>query len=568
MVPNNMLGSQPFCDVLVSSFQAKLNRKNLINHMKTIQQTMINTLRGHELSHRSAKHIQSKILKIRLEIIVVFAIVGWFLSPQASAQSANATTMFNGYNNAFLVTSGSSAYYKTALNNTANDGTWTESLDIQGAEDAYEVSGSAAQQTLVNNLCATWLVNNPPPWSWDGWNDDIGWFTITLARGYQMTGTANFLTQAEYGFNYAFGRGWDTQYNGGGIWEQNPSYAGGTTLEKCALSNDSLGKTACMLYQSTGNITYLNEAEQIYAWVWHNLYNPSTGEVYAGIYTNGVVDTGTAVYNQGTFIDFANLLYECGAGGTYLNDAKMAIQFTENNLTSGGILSNNAGYLNTWADEFARGIGHVCGYTPSLWSTYYPFMSNNANSAWNNRRTDYNITWNAWNQATPVVNNTIPTTCVSAVAMLEFTPASQPPASPAGTHAVINKYSRLALDDPGFSTGNGTNIDQWGYNGGSNQKWTFTQNSDGSYTIINQNSGKALEDPGFGTANGTKVDQWTSNSGTNQHWTVTPNQDGTYTIINKTSGLALEDPGFSTANGTQMDQWANNNGPNQCWILQ
>jgi hypothetical protein len=501
-------------------------------------------------------------------LILIFIFSFLFTSYLATAQSPNAKAALSGYNNAFLVTSGNTAYYKTALNNAANDGTWTESLDIQGAEDAYEVSGNSSQQTLVNNLCATWLVNTPPPWSWDGYNDDIGWFTITLARGYQMTGTANFLTQAEYGFNYAFGRGWDTQYNGGGIWEENPSYAGNTTLEKTALANDSLGKTACMIYQSTGNTTYLNQAEQIYAWVWHNIYNPSTGEVYAGVYTNGTIDTGTAVYNQGTFIDFANLLYECGAGGTYLNDAKMAIQFTENNLTQGGILSNNAGYLNTWADEFARGIGHVCGYTPSLWSSYYQFMLNNANAAWNNRRTDYNITWNAWNQPTPIVANQIPSQCVSAVAMQQFTPATEPPTVISGTHAVINKFSRLALDDTGYSTGNGTNMDQWVYSSQANQEWTFSQNCDGSYTIINEFSGKALDDPGFGNTNGTKVDQWTSNGGKNQHWNVTPNQDGSYTIINSFSNLALEDPGFSTANGTLMDQWGNSGGPNQRWILQ
>ena len=536
--------------------------------MKPIPLNIKNVFIKRVLADETYNLFERKFAELKSGIIAgtLFACLSYGLTPSASAQSATATTALNDFNSAYLITSGSSAYYKAALNSTTPDGTWAASLDIQGEEDAFEVSGNPAQQTLVNNLCATWLVNTPPPWSWDGYNDDIGWFTITLARGYQMTGTANFLTQAEYGFNFAFGRGWDTTYDGGGIWEEQPANDSGAP-EKTALANDSLGKTACLLYQSTGNVTYLNDAEQIYAWVWHHIYNPSTGEVYAGIWTNGVVDTGTAVYNQGTFIDFANLLYECGAGITYLNDAQMAIQFTQNNLTDGGILNNSASYLNTWADEFARGIGHVCGYTPSLWSTYYPFMQANANAAWSNRRTDYNITWNAWAQATPETAGMIPNWCVSAVAMQQFTPAAQPPTI-VGTHAIINKFSRLALDDPGFSTANGTDMDQWGYNGGANQKWTISQNSDGTYTILNEYSGLALEDPGFGTANGTKVDQWGSNGGANQHWTITPNQDGSYTILNKYSGLALEDAGFSTANGTDMDQWGSNNGANQRWIFQ
>jgi len=513
----------------------------------------------------TASNVLKKMNELQLYIFVL--VVSCCLPRWASAQSATATAAINDFNSAYLVTSGTTVYYKSALNSTSPDGTWAGSLDIQGAEDAYEVSGSSTLQTLVNNLCATWLANNPPPWSWDGYNDDIGWFTISLARGYQMTGTANFLTQAEYGFNYAFGRGWDTNFNGGGIWEENPSYAGGSTLEKTALANDSLGKTAVMLYQSTGNTTYLNEAEQIYAWVWHHIYDPSTGEVYTGIYTNGVVDTGADVYNQGTFADFANLLYECGAGSTYLNDAENALNYAKNNETDNGIFNNTASYLNTWADEYARAIGHVCGYTPSLWSTYYPFMLANANSAWNNRRTDYNITWNGWATPTPETNNMIPNWCVSAVAMQQFTPATQPPTSITGTHYVINKYSRLALDDPAYSTGNGTNMDQWGYNGGANQQWVFDENSDGSYTILNKYSGLALDDPGWGTENGTKVDQWGYNGGSNQHWIVFPNQDGSYSIINEYSGLALEDPGFSTVNGTLMDQWVNNDGPNQRWIL-
>jgi hypothetical protein len=536
-----------------------------------MQQNSMNADIRRELLINTSSNVKTKNTKLRLGLIAACAIVGCGLSEHAAAQSQspNAAAAINAFNNAFLVTSGNSAYYKQALNNGNADGTWVASLDIQGEEDAYEVSGSAASRTLVNNLCATWLVNTPPPWAWDGWNDDIGWFTITLARGYQMTGTANFLTQAEYGFNFAYNRGWDTQFNGGGIWEQQPAnMPPGQLADKEALSNDSLGKVACMIYQSTGDSGYLTKAEQIYDWVWHHIYNPSTGQVYTGIAQNGTVNTGTAVYNQGTFIDFANLLYEITGNVNYLNDAKKAIQFTQNNLTSGGILSNGATYLNTWADEFARGIGHVCRYTPSLWSTYYPFMINNANAAWNNRRTDYNITWNAWNQATPIVNNQIPSQCVSAVAMQQFTPATQPGSGGgiAGTHVIINQANGLAIDN-GSSTTQGAGMLQWGSNGGSQQKWNFTQNSDTSWNIINQYSGQALDDPGSSTANGTRMVQWGSNGGSNQKWWVDVQSNGHYKIWNQASSAALDNDN-QTTNGTPLIQWGWNGGANQLWILQ
>lgn len=480
--------------------------------------------------------------------------------------STTASNSISSFNSALLYTSNSTAYYKDALDNSSPDGFWSQALDIQGEEDAFEATGSSSEQTTIIDLENTFLSQNPPPWSWDGWNDDIGWVSLALIRAYQMTGTANFLTQAEYGFNYAYGRGWDTDFNGGGIWEEQPADDSNPPV-KSPLSNDSLGKTACIIYQTTGNSTYLTEAEQIYSWVRSHLFNPSTGEVYASIETNGIVISSPAVYDQGTFTDFANLLYEITGNTTYSNDAVAAIQYTMANLThDGGIMSDSAAGLNTWQDEFARGIGHFVAYN-NLWSTYYPFMLTNANAAWSCRRTDLNISWNGWDSQTPTNNTFIANNFVSAVAMLQVTPATQPTPI-AGAHFVYNKYSGLVLDDPASATTNGAIMDQWGYNGGANQKWTFSKNSDGTYTITNETSNMVLEDPGFSESNGTKIDQWASNGGENQHWIVDPGEDGCYTILNAYSGLALEDPGYSTANGTQIDQWGYNNGANQRWRLQ
>ena len=38
--------------------------------------------------------------------------------------------------------------------------------------------------------------------------------------------------------------------------------------------------------------------------------------------------------------------------------------------------------------------------------------------------------------------------------------------------------------------------------------------------LVNPASGKCLDDPGFNTANGTQLDLWTCNGGTNQQWTI------------------------------------------------
>lgn len=325
--------------------------------------------------------------------------------------------MINSYNNAFLVNSN---YYKVSINNgnkyaNANGSPWQASLCILAMEDAYERTGSAGHKTLVNNLCNQWLADTPPPWTWDGWNDDIGWFTMALIRGYQITGTANFLTQARYGFDMAWARGWDTQYNGGGIWEQQPDKTpAGSPIDKEPLSNNSLGIVACLIYQSNHDQWYLDRATQIYDWMWHHLYNPNNGQVYASIDRNNNVNQSTAVYNQGTFVDFANYLYQITGNVNYYNDAKRAIDYTRNNMTSGGIITNNRTDLDTWADTFARGLGHFCRDNRQ-WGTYYSWMVQNANAIMSSRRTDYNITYNGWGQGTPYDNNLKSTQFASAV---------------------------------------------------------------------------------------------------------------------------------------------------------
>lgn len=350
------------------------------------------------------------------------------ITSQAAHLSVVAPTLadlqMDAFNKAYLVQTNGVTYYAISLSNSAPDGTWTFSLDIEGAEDAFERTQSPQQRQLVNNLLTTWLIQTPPPWSWDGWNDDIGWFSLALVRGYQMTGNGNFLAQAEYGFDYAYSRGWDTNFNGGGIWEQQPADVNGPP-GKNPLACDSLLQTVCMIYQSTSNAMYLARAEQIYSWVRTNLFNPNTGQVYGNFTTNGIADNSANLYNQGTFLDCANLLHNITGQRVYYDDSLKAVEYTRNNLTVNGIFNNGAPWLNTWAAEFARGMGHFVKDN-NLWSTYYPWMLANANAAWGCRRTDYNVSWSAWTQPTPTNIDIIANWAVNAVAMMQATPQSEP----------------------------------------------------------------------------------------------------------------------------------------------
>lgn len=76
--------------------------------------------------------------------------------------------MYEAYNNAFLYTSGSTAYYKKTLADSDEDGSWTEDLDIDVVLDAYEVTGDGDKLALLSDLLTTWLTYNPSPWNGDG----------------------------------------------------------------------------------------------------------------------------------------------------------------------------------------------------------------------------------------------------------------------------------------------------------------------------------------------------------------------------------------------------------------
>ncbi|MFZ0589441.1 MAG: glycosyl hydrolase family 28-related protein, partial [Bryobacteraceae bacterium] len=85
-----------------------------------------------------------------------------------------------------------------------------------------------------------------------------------------------------------------------------------------------------------------------------------------------------------------------------------------------------------------------------------------------------------------VSNNTIKPNSCPANLPNPIPPTPPPPPDPSGpiangTYMIMNAYSQLWLDDPGFAV-NPIQIIQWSNNGGTNQHWNFTLNSSGYYT--------------------------------------------------------------------------------------
>jgi Ricin-type beta-trefoil lectin domain len=116
--------------------------------------------------------------------------------------------------------------------------------------------------------------------------------------------------------------------------------------------------------------------------------------------------------------------------------------------------------------------------------------------------------------------------------------------------------SNRCLDVPGVATANGTFLEIWDCNGGSNQQWNYLSNGE-----LQVYGNKCLDVAGYAKAPGTKVEIWDCNGGTNQQWNLNP--DGT--IVGRDSGLCLDVTANGTANGTAVEIWTCNGGSNQQW---
>jgi hypothetical protein len=124
------------------------------------------------------------------------------------------------------------------------------------------------------------------------------------------------------------------------------------------------------------------------------------------------------------------------------------------------------------------------------------------------------------------------------------------------TAPITGTGSGRCVDVPNQSETNGTQVELWDCNGGSNQQWTKTAADE-----LRVYGSSCLDASGQGTNPGTKVDIWACDGGANQKWTIHDN--GTITGVQ--SGLCLDATGGGTANGDLLQLWTCNGGSNQKW---
>jgi autotransporter-associated beta strand protein len=335
-------------------------------------------------------------------------------SMSASAFTTNdANTIFNAYSNAFYYRSGTNGWFEN--NQTGGNSPtyfWGQAEEIECVIDAYEWSSNTTYQAMITNLLNGFIKNNGSSWSYNTYNDDIMWAAIAFARGGVDTGNFNYCSIAKANFDACYARAWDTNLGGGLYWD-----TGNWTKNACV--NGPATIAACLLYHIYGDVNYLNKATNIYAWQRSVLVNTNTGAIYDSIQTNGAINTWSSTYNQGTFIGAANFL-----GQT--NDAALAANYTMNNMAGGGILpqygtdNNNSGFnaiFIRWMTRFIKDRG--------LNNIYQPWLQDNANAAWNMRRSTDNLSWCQWLRYSPSGTSFYSWDCISSMEVLQTVPPTQ-----------------------------------------------------------------------------------------------------------------------------------------------
>ena len=516
---------------------------------------------------------------IRLNVaglILALAVLTALHSPAVYAQNQSVTPFeadatYDAYNKNFLVQSNGYTYYNLKLNSvgTSKARLWVAALDIAVTEDHYDRTHDAESRQLISALLDTFETDfgDGKNWSYDGWNDDIGWMVNAFLRGYRITGNPEYLTVAKNNYDMAIKRGWDDTL-GGGIYENS------TKKGKEALSNDPFVWEGVWLYEDTGDIAYLTKAEVIYDWVRTHLFNYTNsdnaigvpGRIRQGVKADGTVDGGDNFYNSGSFLEAANALYGATGNSEYYSDAIVLITHV---IRAGPILHNRSeGQENQWAYWFVKGLSDFCTDN-NLWSKYYPWLLGNANAAWSERDT-LNLTWNDWTSPTSdegadsVSTNSGPSAMSmgSAVAIWQLLNVPQ-------QSMIVNRYSGLCMDLIDGNPANDSLIEQCFPSASldPNQHWMLVP-ADGHYAIISAATGMAATILTGSTTNGATLVQrpYAINDATLQ-FDLAPQSNGWYLLRNVNSGLYLNDYHAARTNDAPIVQWSANGLANQNWKL-
>ncbi len=341
---------------------------------------------------------------------------------------------YDGFNNTFLdankhIYKTNTTYQAAVDRHNGAAAIWCQPIYWDMAMNAYKLAKADKNKERIKSskmLCEQIFAGNKMQYAQfnfddnnenTGWfiYDDIMWWTISLARGYELFGNKEYLKLSEASFSrvwYGSDKVGDTgsydKEKGGMIWQWQPIHnpkPNKSSDGKMACINFPVVVAALTLYnnvpknrkestekspkQQTRN-QYLAKGKEIYEWGVENLLNKKTGQIADSRHGNSPA-WKAHVYNQATFIGASVLLYKATNEKRYLDNAILATDYTFNEMSS-------KQHILPFEDGIEQGIytAIFAQYVAMLvydygQTQYIPYLKNNINTGWANRDKTRNI---------------------------------------------------------------------------------------------------------------------------------------------------------------------------------
>ena len=407
---------------------------------------------------------------------------------QTDGWDDNLAWMVNAYLQGYLLT-GNSSYLSEAeagWNNGYNQG-WNTTV----------AGGGIWENTTYASKCA--LSNDP--FVWEG------------VQLYLATGTSTYLTKAEA--IYAWVR--SNLVNATG--SSSSTYGAPGQVNGCVGSNGQLQgqsdnvydaggfvEAASSLYRATGTAQYASDAQLTIKHIMGEgsviPYDNSgeSGHQWEYWFTRGLSDYATETSSWGTY-------------QTYLQDnanAAWSERSSTDNIT-----------WNDWSDPTSTSGSdpNEMSSAAAVWQ-HLPPPALNLSGTWQIQNVNSGMAVNVDAGSTANGAEIIqwPFSSGATNAEWTFVPTS------GGYYQIKNVNSGEVINVSAASGLSEATIVQWPAESmiPGNDQWYPVQNPDGSYSFYNLNSYQALEVPGFSTTEGTQLDQYFGNFGTNQEFRLVP----------------------------------------------
>lgn len=326
------------------------------------------------------------------------------LGPPSVDKKDSATIAIDAFNGAFYDKTFGVYYATTAREKRA--AIWTQAMYWDMLTNAYK---RTEDSKYLNSLDDLFKGMNRQYANFDWHNkgewfiyDDIMWWVISLARGYELTENKTYLELSKSGFERVWSgsdvvgdKGSYDPESGGMFWMFDDPAKG-----KMACINYPAVIAAMTLYNTTHDEEYLKKAKDVYRWARSNIFDLTNGRVADSKHGTGSPNWKDHLYNQGTCIGAAVMLYKETGDQSYKDDAIKAANYVREKMSdANGILSVENGieqgiYTAVFAEYIIRLI-EDCDQPQ-----YIAWMQHNIEKGWGNRDSR-NLTFKDFNKKCP-----------------------------------------------------------------------------------------------------------------------------------------------------------------------